>query len=385
MRRVFFIVQKELRQIRRTPAYFGIIFVAPFLELIIMGSAITTEVKHVPLAVLDRDGGPASRRIREAAEAASSFDFIGMAESEEEAQLFLDDGRAKLVIVIPPHFERDMGNGLSPQVQVLVDGMDGNSAGIALGYVQVMLAKVQSRWAARATMGSTPVLGRGSTPVPSSASDVRVELVPRMWYNPNLESRLNVVPGLLAILLMMVTAFLTAINIVREKEVGTFEQLMVAPVTGTELILGKTIPFAILGLLQFSIGIIAADVVFGIWAKGSLGALYAMAALFCLSTLGIGIFVSTLANTQAQSMFITWFLAIYMLLLSGFFVPIENMPKAIQAFTLINPVRYMIESMREVYLKGTGLRFLWKEALAMGGIGMVALVSASLRFQKRLK
>ncbi len=377
MRRVFYIVQKELRQIRRTPAYFGIIFIAPFLELIIMGSAITTDVKHVPLAVLDRDGGPASRRIREAAQAGASFDFIGMAESEDQARLLLDDGRAKLVIVVPPHFERDMGNGLSPQLQVLVDGMDGNSAGIALGYMQVMLAQVQSQWASRTAQG-------GASP-PPSRSMARVELVPRMWYNPNIESRFNVVPGLLAILLMMVTAFLTSINIVREKEVGTFEQLMVAPVKGAELILGKTIPFAILGLMQFTIGIVAAGTVFGIWVKGGLGTLYAIAGLFCLSTLGVGIFVSTLANTQAQAMFITWFLAIYMLLLSGFFVPIENMPRAIQALTLINPVRYMISSMREVYLKGAGLRFLWQEALAMGGIGIVALVLASLRFQKRLK
>ncbi len=360
MRRIFYIIQKEFRQIRRTRAYFALIFVAPFVQLLIMGSAITTEVKHVPIAVLDNDHTTASREIRNACAASGSFDFVGTATSEDQAIALLDDGKVKIVIVIPPHFERDMKNGRVPEIQVLVDGVDGNSAGVAFGYITAMLSQLQQQLK-------------------------RITFVPRMWYNPNLDSKLNFVPGLIGILLIIVTTFLTALNIVREKEIGTLEQLMVTPVSGIQLIIGKIIPFMILGFMQLTVGVLAAGLVFGIWMKGSLLLLYGMTVIFCLSTLGLGIFVSTLADTQQQAMFIAWFFMIFALLLSGFFIPIENMPPAVQYITTINPLRYFILVVREIYLKGTEFRFLWKEALAMGVIGVVALVSAAMRFQKRLK
>ncbi|HUX13155.1 MAG TPA: ABC transporter permease [Spirochaetia bacterium] len=372
MHRIFYIVQKEFRQIRRTKAYFGLIFVAPFVMLLVMGSAITTEVKHVPVVVLDRDHSPKSREIVNACAASSSFSFLGMVDSQAAAKELLDDGKVKLVIDVPAHFARDVATGAAPSVQVLVDGVDGNSAGVGLGYVTAMLAQVQARWAAE-------------RPSRMPAGPAQISVVPRMWYNPNLESKLNFVPGLIGVLLVMMTTFLTAVNIVREKEVGTLEQLMVTPLASLELMIGKIIPFAILGFAQLTMSVIAAGVVFGIWMKGGLLTFYAMAAVFALSTLGLGIFVSTLARTQQQAMFIAWFIMIFALLLSGFFVPIENMPPFIQYITYVNPLRYFITVLREIYVKGTEFRFMWREALAMGAIGVAAIVSASVRFQKRVK
>ena len=372
MGKVFYVVQKEFRQIRRTKAYFGIIFVAPFVQLVVMGLALTTEVKHVPLTIVDKDRSPMSREIADSAIATASFDFRGMSASEADATAMLDEGRARVALVIPPHFERDVKDLRSPAVQALVDGVDGNSAGVSLGYVSAMLAQVQERWAAAAATGP-PGAGPGS-----------IAMVPRMWYNANLDSKLNFVPGLAGIMLIIITTFLTAVNLVREKEIGTLEQIMVTPLRGIELIIGKIIPFTILGLAQLTISVLAAGLVFGIWMRGSLLLLYAMAFVFCLSTLGLGIFVSTIARTQQQAMFIAWFFMIFALLLSGFFVPIENMPLGIRYLTYINPLRYFISILRELFLKGTPFRYLWTEAAAMGAIGLVALASATMRFRKRL-
>ncbi len=373
MRRLFYLIQKESRQIRRRRANLILVFVAPFLQLLIIGSSVTTEVKNVPMGVVDYDHSPASRRLIQSFAASGSFDFLGLSASEGEAVQLLDDGRVKLMVVIPPGLERDMKNGRAPRVQVLLDGVDGNSAGVALGYVTALLAQLQRGWAA----------GLGAAPGPSGQG--RVTVSARMWYNPNLDSKLNFVPGLIGILLIIVTTFLTSVNIVREKEIGTLEQLMVTPLTRAEIILGKIIPFSFLGFLQLTMSILAAGLVFGIWMKGSPLLLYAMAGLFFLSTLGLGIFISTLVRTQQQAMFVSWFATIYTMLLSGFFIPISNMPEWVQYITYLNPLRYFITVLREVYLKGTGLGFLWREALAMGVIGAVALVSASLRFHKRLK
>jgi ABC-2 type transport system permease protein len=371
MRRILFIVQKEFRQILRVRAYFILIFAAPFIQLLVMGSAITVEVKNVPITLLDHDRSPASRDLLNAFLASGSFRLVGLAASENQVIRLLDRGKVKVAVIIPPHFERDLRNGRAPQLQVLIDGVDGNSAGVSLGYVQGLVAQVERRWAA--------------APARMEAAARRIEAVPSLWYNPELDSKLNFVPGLIAILLIMVTTFLTATNIVREKEMGTFEQLMVTPVSGIQLIIGKIIPFTILAFLQFTVGMLASGLVFGIWVKGSLLLLYGMMAIFCLSTLGLGIFISTVANTQQQAMFITWFFSIFAILLSGFFVPIENTPPFVRVLTYINPMRYFITVMRAVYLKGTELRFLWKEATAMGVIGAIALVSAAARFHKRLK
>ena len=254
-----------------------------------------------------------------------------------------------------------------PEVQVLIDGVDGNSAGVSLGYITSMAALIQKGWA-------SGMAGAGG-----------MEIIPRYFYNPGLESKLNFVPGLLGILLFMMTTMLTAINIVREKELGTLEQLMATPLGGVQLIIGKIIPFTVLGLVQFSMGLIAARVVFGIPVAGRLSLLYLMTLLFIMSTLGLGIFISTVTSTQQQAMFVAWFSMIFALLLSGFFVPVRNMPPPVQILTLLNPLRYFMSVLREIYLKGTPLRYLLPEAAAMGGMGLVLITAATLRFHRRLE
>jgi ABC-2 type transport system permease protein len=369
------LVVKEFRQIRRTRAYFALIFAAPFVQLLIMGSAITNEVKHIPLMVVDQDMTPSSRAIVRSLRAVDLFDFRGFADSSRQAVRSLDDGQAKAVFVIPRGFEKNVERGANPSLQVLIDGVDGNSAGVTLGYITSMVSRIQREWTARRQTRSPSAAGQADL----------VEVIPRLYYNPELDSKLNFVPGLIGLLLLMITTMLTAINIVREKELGTLEQLMVTPLGGSQLIIGKIIPFTILGIVQFTVGVIAARLVFGIPINGSIPLLYGMVLLFLMSTLGLGIFVSTITHTQQQAMFVAWFTMIFTLLLSGFFVPIKNMPRFVQYLTYINPLRYFINVLREIYLKATPFRYLWQEAAAMGTLGLLLIVAASLGFQKRLK
>ncbi len=373
MARVAALVKKEFRQIRRTKAYLGLIFVAPFIQLLIMGSAITNEVKNIPLAVVDRDRSFSSREILRKIRAVPLFEYLGELDSDVQATASLDGGVTKAVLIIPRGFEKDWEKGLTPSVQVLIDGVDGNSAGVSLGYITALSGKLQKTWLReRLAASAAGVNGPG-----------RPEVIPRFYYNPGLDSKLNFVPGLIGLLLFMMTSMLTAVNIVREKEAGTLEQLMVTPLSGFQLIIGKLIPFTILGLVQFSVGILAARLIFGIPVAGSLILLYLLAFLFLLSTLGLGIFISTVAATQQQAMFVAWFSLIFALLLSGFFVPINNMPRIIQLMTYLNPLRYFMAVLREIFLKGTPFRYLLPEAAAMGGMGILFITAAILRFRRR--
>ncbi|MBN2414557.1 ABC transporter permease [bacterium] len=373
MYRIGYLIQKEFRQILREKAFIGLIFGMPFIQIVILGFAVSTDVRHVSIAFLDRDHSRFSRKIADAFSVTESFTGRGALTSERQAKELIDSGVIQAAVVIPPGFERDLLSGREPALQMLIDGVDGNSAGIALAYASQIVARLQQEAAAEA---------RGGPPSPGAAAPVT--LAPRMWYNPELESRYNIVPGIIGILVTMITAFLTGMAIVREKEIGTLEQLMVTPIKKHELILGKVIPFAVVGFMLMNVGIAAAGLLFGLWMEGSLFSLYLMSLLFMLSTLGLGIFASTMARTQQQAMFVTWFFSIFALLLSGFFIPIENMPKIIQAVTVINPLRYFMVAIREIYLKGTPVLYLWKEALFMLLFGLTVIIAASLRFRKRI-
>lgn len=373
MQRILYLIQKEFRQILREKAFIGLIFGMPFIQIVILGFAITTDVKNVPITIVDLDHSSMSRSLTEAFSVTESFNYIGLAESEKHAQKLIDAGMVKIAVIIPPNFERDLKNGAQPQVQAVIDGVDGNSAGVALAYVNQIAFKLQREW-----------LGASGMPAAKMKDVHLTEIRPRMLYNPSLESVNNIVPGIIAVLLTMITAFLTGMSIVKEKEIGTLEQLMVTPISNSELLLGKIIPFVIVAFLLMNVGILAAGLIFGLWMEGSLLALYVMSLLFILSTLGVGIFASTITKTQQQAMFIVWFFMIFAILLSGFFIPIENMPKGIQIITYLNPLRYFMVVIREIYLKGTEFMYLWKEALAMAAFGLFTFISAALRFQKRL-
>jgi ABC-2 type transport system permease protein len=280
----------------------------------------------------------------------------GTVSSVAQGIRILDTNNTKAVIVIPQGFERDVGLQRMPQVQVLLDGVDGNGSAITAGYIQRIL---QSQ-------------------VP------KVMLETRMLYNPQLESKYNIVPGIIAILLTMITVFLTAINLVREKELGTLEQLSVTPIRKHELILGKVLPLAIVGLLLFTVSIMAAALIFHIYCAGNLLLLYGLAIIYMFTTLGLGIFFSTVSQTQQQAMFFAWFFSIFSIMLSGFFVPIENMPTTIQYITYLNPTRYFIEIVRGVYLKASDFSVLWPQCGAMIIFGVTVLSLSIARFQKRM-
>ncbi len=373
MQRVLYIIQKEFRQILREKMFIGLIFGSPFIQILFLGFAITTDVKHVALTIVDYDHSAMSQRLVDAFSVTESFDFKGEVDSQEQAIRALDHGDAKLALIVPTHFERDLKSGRHPKVQALVDGVDGNSAGVALAYVNLIAMRLQKERLKKSGRLSTQLKNIHLT-----------EIEPRMQYNPSLESVNNIVPGILAILIMMITSFLTGMSIVREREIGTLEQLMVTPIRNMELILGKVIPLAVVAFLLFTVGILAAGLVFGLWPVGNLLTLYLTAFVFSLSTLGFGIVASTFAQTQQQAMFITWFFSIFAILLSGFFIPIENMPQGIQWITLLNPVRYFMVIIREIYLKGTGIFYLWKEVAALAAFGLFTFIGASLRFTKRM-
>ena len=373
MKRIFYIIQKEFRQVFRDKNYLRIILVMPVIQIIVLGYAITTDVTNIPVAVVDYDHSAMSRRMVDALDKNITYDFQGMAPSSKAALELMDDGKIKLAVVVPENFEKDLINGETPLVQAIVDGVDGNSAGVILAYINQLARRLQQEWLLK-----SPVLVRQISKVHITSIE------PRMWYNASLESKNNIVPGIIATLLTMITTLVTGMSIVREKEIGTLEQLLVTPIRPGELMLGKIIPFLGIGFMLVNISILAAGLIFGLWPLGSIWNLYIMSFIFSLGTLGVGIFVSTISNTQQQALFAAWFFMIFTLLLSGFFIPIQNMPTIIQDVTYLNPLRYFMSVIREIYLKGTPLIYMWKEAMAMLMFGIVTFVVSALRFHKRL-
>ncbi len=373
MQRILYLMQKEFRQIFREKFNLIIIFIIPFIQLVVLGFAITTDVTNISTTIVDQDRSVLSRRIIDSFSVTKTFKYQGLASSTEQAIHQMDIGKTRMILVIPEYFERDLKLRAIPKIQVILDGVDGNGAGIANGYASIIFSKLQREWTQL-------------TKLPAKQFSLHmVNIQTRMLYNPKLESPNNIVPGIIALLLTMVTLFLTTINVVREKEIGTLEQLAVTPLQNHELIIGKILPFGIMGFLLFNVGLLAAGLIFGIWIKGSLLLLYLFTLIYMMTVLGLGIFISVAASTQQQAMFMAWFFSIFAIILSGFFIPIENMPPFIQAITLLNPTRYFMEVVRGIILKASDLRALWSEMLALLIFGGVILSSAILSFHKRLK
>ncbi len=373
MQRIFYLVQKEFRQIFREKANLIIIFVMPFIQLIILGFAITMDVKNISTVIVNQDQSSFSRQIETSLGASNLFSVHAPALTVKKALERMDNNECKTILIIPPHFERDVKSGDRPTLQILFDGVDGNSASIAAGYMMSMLTTVQIQW-----MSSSLLL------MQNLRSLHRIQWEPVLLYNPEMESKLNIIPAIIALLLTMITLLLSAINIVREREIGTLEQLLVTPIRTFELIIGKVIPYLLLGLMLFTIGILAAGIIYGIWPIGSLFLLYSLSIIYMLNTLGLGIFFSTISSTQQQAMFMSWAFMIFAILLSGFFIPIENMPDIIQGITLFNPTRYFMVIMRAIYLKGSGIVPLLPELGAMMLFGCIIFIFSILRFHRRM-
>ena len=373
MRQIFYLVQKEFRQIFRDFSMIRILFVVPLIQIFILGNAITTDVKNIKIVFQDQDKTPYSREFISQFVHSRYFKITGFEEDYTRLSSYLDSGKANLAIVIPRHFQRDIVLQKKPDIQLLVDGVDGNSAGVSLGYITDIVQKYQER-----LMESSPDLSLQVKNIH------RVEMEPRFWFNPNLESKLYIVPGIIALILLIITLFLTSMGIVREKEIGTLEQLMVTPIKSYQLVIGKIIPFSILGMLEIMISMGFVYLIFGIGVKGSLLLLLFESSIFIISTLGLGIFISTISDTQQQALFVAWFFMIFSILLSGFFIPIANMPPVIQHITRLNPLRYYIVILREIYLKGTSIKDLIPETLSMVTFSTCLFLAAVIRFRNKL-
>ncbi|HEX9637649.1 MAG TPA: ABC transporter permease [Acidobacteriota bacterium] len=379
MRTLWHIIVKEFLQLRHDRRMIPMIVIGPIAQLIAFGYAANTDVTDVPLLLVDQDQSAASRALVERFVGSGTFDLVGSEASVRSIDPWLIDGRAQVVLVIGSDYGEAIAAGRAPELQVIADGSDANSTQIGLGYANRIVAElglelVQHQLEAGAT--AAPGAGRVGAVI---------ELVPRVWYNPDLKSRWFYVPAVVAMVLMLMTMILSSMGVVREKEIGTMEQLIVTPIRAWQLIVGKLFPFAVMGLVVlFSVTAIAVWY-FEVPLRGSLWLLLALTGLFLLTTLGLGLLVSTLVRTQQQAMLSSVFLLMVpMIYLSGLIFPIENMPAPIQTLTYAIPLRYYAVILRGVFLKGSGLDVLWPESLILAGFGIGIVSLAALRFRKRL-
>ena len=376
MQRLRFLVWKELLELRQNPRLFGIVFVAPLIQLTLLGYAATTDVRDVPVVVADGDRTAASRELIERFDASRNFSIIETLTTVAEVEPYLQRGRAWMVLSIPAGYGRDIAARRSVAVQVIADGTDSNSTTVAIGYASSLIGAYAQEIAAEAALASAPGVPRLST----GGIDARI----RVWFNPQLESRHFMIPGVLALVLLVVSAILSSMAIVREKELGTLEQLNVTPLRRWELVVGKLLPYGIVGLIDVVLVVAVAVFWFEVPLRGSLTLLFVLTILYVICTLALGLFISTISDTQQQSMMTAAFFFIMpMVYLSGFIFPIENMPAAIQPLTYLIPLRYYLVIVRGIFLKGIGWSLLWPQVAALAAWGGVVLALAIARSSKR--
>ena len=368
MQRLRFLVWKEFLELRLNPRLFGVVIVAPIIQLTLLGYAATTDVRDVPVVVADGDRTSQSRALSARFDASPNFRVVATVTSVAQIEPFLERGTAWLAVGIPAGYGSAIEDGGSASVQLVADGTDSNSTTVALGYATSLAG----------TYAQELLSVRAPAAVP--AIDARI----RVWFNPRLESRFFMLPGVLALVLLVVTANLASMAIVREKELGTLEQLNVTPLRRWELIVGKLLPYGVIAMIDVVLVVAVTVGWFRVPLHGSLALLFAMCFLYVFSTLALGLFISTVSDTQQQAMMTsTFFFLTPMIYLSGFIFPIENMPAAIQPFTYLIPLRYFLVIVRGIFLKGIGLDLLWPQAAALGAWGCVVFGLAVVRSRKR--
>jgi ABC-2 type transport system permease protein len=361
---------KEFLELRQTPRLLVLLIIAPIIQLTLLGYAATTDVRDVPVVVVDGDRTPRSRQLIERFGASRYFTVVGERMHPREVDEDLAGGRAWLALIVPPGFGNAVaGDGpeSARKVQLLADGTDSNSSGVAMAYASGLVGEFNADVAAE----------RGT---PLQVIDSRV----RVWFNPQLESRNFMVPGVIALLLLLVTTNLSSMAIVRERELGTLEQLNVTPLGRWELILGKLLPYGLVGFVDVLLVMAVAVFWFEVPLRGSVLLLLAGSVVYLLCTFGLGLFVSTISATQQQAMLTsTFFFLLPMVYLSGFVFPIENMPPAMQLVTTIIPLRYFLVIVRGIFLKGVGFDILWPQFAALAAWGTAVLTLAAYRSRKR--
>jgi ABC-2 type transport system permease protein len=372
VRRIAWIIRKEFGHIKADPLMSRLIVFPVLVQLFVIGYALTTEVRHTRVAVVDEAGSVYSRQLVNHIAANPLFDYQGAVESRAGLGQLLDNGAIHAGVVIPADFSRRLKSSQGAAVQLVVDGQDANSSTVATGYLRAIIAQWMMDYL-KQQLGASGL---------SLEELIPVKVTSQILFNPQLLSTWYMIPALVVLLVTIITSLLTGLSLVREKERGTLEQLLVTPIKPYELIVGKTVPFVVIGLGEIVVFLLIATLWFRIPFRGNFFVLFMLAGAYMVSSLGIGVLTSTLARTSQQVLFTIWFLLFFFILLGGFFIPVENMPRWVQYVTYVNPVRYFMEIVRALFLKGAGIAQLWQEGVAMLGIG-IAVIALSLLFFNR--
>lgn len=373
---------KEFIQAFRNPRMRMILFLPPMVQLLIFGYAANTDIRNISLGVYDLDNTPESRELIELFASSGYFRVVESLKSPLEIRRRMDAGRISAVLQINGSFARQMRTRQGTSVQIVVDGTDSNTASVVVAYSQRIVAEYSRQILVQRIFSLPNIPDEMKRPF-FVKGGIGVEL--RAFFNPNLESRNFYVPGIMAFLIMLVTLLLTCMAIVREREIGTMEQLIVSPIRPFELILGKTIPFAIIGYIDVLIVTLVGVFWFEVPIRGSILLLLAATTIYLLSSLGIGLFISTISHTQQQAMMTMFFFFMPAILFSGFVFPIANMPPIVQYLTYADPLRYFLVIIRGIFLKGSGFDILWPQMLALAVLGGIVFTFSSLRFRKRME
>jgi len=384
MNRIKHIIRKEFIQALRDKRSRILIFLPPVIQLFVFGYAVNMDINDIRLGVRDLSRSQQSRALIESFDASRNFRVVRVIDHERAIRKLLDRGTVQAVLRIGRDFSKKVKREENTTVQLILDGSDSNTATLIAQYATSIVRqysrdllenRLDHQLSLRLLNGKAEKLGRIG----------EVTLQERAWYNPNLTSRLFFVPGVIAMIVMLVITLLTAMAIVREKEIGTLEQLMVSPIRPGELIMGKSIPFILIGYADMILVTAVAVYWFRLPIRGSFALLFVSTSVYLLSALGVGLFISTISQTQQQAMMTNFFFFAPMILLSGFVFPIANMPEIIQLITYANPIRYFLVIIRAIFLKGTGMTVLWPQLLALAIIGTTLLTLSALRFRKRIE
>lgn len=342
MKTILFIIQKEFRQIFRNKGMLPIIFVLPLVQLLILSNAASFEIKNIKFSYIDNDHSEASRELISKFQASSYFNIIESFPSKKEADFQMETGKVDVILEIPNHFERDLIKENGTNLSVSINAIDGAAAGVENVYISQIITGFNQKIQTQLFQYNEP----------NYVQPVNIVTIPSFWYNNTLNYKTFMVPGILVLLVTMLTLFLSSMNIVREKEIGTLEQINVTPIKKYQFVIGKLFPFWVLGLVILTVGLTIAKVVFSVPILGNIGLIYFFTSVYLLVILGIGLIISNNSDTQQQAMFIAWFFSVIFILMSGLFTPIESMPVWAQNLTLLNPIRYFVEIIRMVMLKG---------------------------------
>lgn len=367
------LIYKEFLQLRRDPRMLAIILVVPVVQLLIFGYAASVDVKDLPTVICDQDRSPSSRDYISHIINNGYFIRVGEAAGIQDVDAWLDGGRADIAVVIPAGFGRTLYGGGNAVVQAIINGTDSTVGSVGLSY----LAQINARYARSLLMERFARMG--------NARVAMIELEDRIWYNPELKSLFFMIPALISMILMIITMMLTAMAIVKEKEIGTIEQLVVTPARSYHIVFAKLFPFTVICFANIMVIIAVARYWFGVPLNGSVPLLLVLSVVFLLNTLGLGIFVSTISKTQKEAMMtIIFFIMLPFIYLSGFIFPIENMPPVVQKVTYLIPLRYYLTIIRGIFLKGVGMEVLWQDAAALLGTGVAILALSVARFRKQI-